>query len=69
MRAAYCDLHGRGLAHSIEIWRAGELVGGLYGVQLGRVFFGESMFSDERDALEGGALGAGPARARRAASS
>jgi leucyl/phenylalanyl-tRNA--protein transferase len=50
MRAAYCELHGRGRAHSIEAWRDGQLVGGLYGVQLGRVFFGESMFSTERDA-------------------
>jgi leucyl/phenylalanyl-tRNA--protein transferase len=50
MRAAYCELHALGRAHSIETWRAGELVGGLYGVQLGRVFFGESMFSEERDA-------------------
>ena len=50
MRAAYLDLHRRGLAHSAEIWRAGQLVGGIYGVRLGRVFFGESMFSRERDA-------------------
>lgn len=45
MRAAYCTLHAAGFAHSIEVWRAGELIGGLYGVQLGGVFFGESMFS------------------------
>jgi leucyl/phenylalanyl-tRNA--protein transferase len=50
MRTAYCQLHERGRAHSIETWRAGQLVGGLYGVQIGRVFFGESMFSEERDA-------------------
>jgi leucyl/phenylalanyl-tRNA--protein transferase len=50
MRAAYCELHRRGIAHSIEIHRAGNLVGGLYGVWLGGVFFGESMFSRERDA-------------------
>lgn len=50
MRAAYCELHALGRAHSIETWRDGRLVGGLYGVQLGRVFFGESMFSEERDA-------------------
>jgi leucyl/phenylalanyl-tRNA--protein transferase len=50
MRAAYCTLHARGRARSVETWRAGRLVGGLYGVQLGRVFFGESMFSEERDA-------------------
>lgn len=54
MRAAYCELHALGPAHSIETWRAGELVGGLYGVQLGRVFFGESMFSEERDASKVG---------------
>ena len=43
--AAYCDLHDRGAAHSLEAWRAGHLVGGLYGVHLGGAFFGESMFS------------------------
>jgi leucyl/phenylalanyl-tRNA--protein transferase len=50
MHAAYCELHARGPAHSVEVWLAGELVGGLYGVQVGCVFFGESMFSRERDA-------------------
>jgi leucyl/phenylalanyl-tRNA---protein transferase len=50
MREAYSALHGLGLAHSIETWRDGIRVGGLYGVQLGRVFFGESMFSRETDA-------------------
>ena len=46
MRAAYCNLHALGHAHSIEVRApSGELVGGLYGVALGRVFFGESMFS------------------------
>ena len=50
MRAAYCELHSRGHAHSVEVCLDGELVGGLYGVLLGRVFFGESMFSRERDA-------------------
>ena len=45
MAAAYRELHYHGAAHSIEIWRDGALVGGLYGVALGRVFFGESMFS------------------------
>jgi leucyl/phenylalanyl-tRNA---protein transferase len=49
MRAAYRELHRLGLAHSIEIRRAGELIGGLYGVRLGGVFFGESMFSRARD--------------------
>jgi leucyl/phenylalanyl-tRNA--protein transferase len=50
MHAAYCELHARGRAHSVEVRLGGELVGGLYGVLLGRVFFGESMFSRERDA-------------------
>jgi leucyl/phenylalanyl-tRNA--protein transferase len=49
MRAAYCKLHELGLAHSVEVWRDQELIGGLYGVALGRVFYGESMFSRERD--------------------
>jgi leucyl/phenylalanyl-tRNA--protein transferase len=43
--AAYVGLHRRGLAHSVEAFRDGELVGGLYGVHLGGAFFGESMFS------------------------
>lgn len=50
MRAAYVTLADLGYAHSIETWREGRLVGGLYGVALGGVFFGESMFSRERDA-------------------
>lgn len=50
MREAYVALHRRGLAHSIEVWREDRLVGGLYGVAMGRVFFGESMFTRERDA-------------------
>ena len=50
MRAAYVELNRLGYAHSIEARRAGQLVGGLYGVRLGGVFFGESMFSGERDA-------------------
>ena len=45
----YCDLHARGFAHSVECWLDGRLVGGLYGVSLGAAFFGESMFSLERD--------------------
>jgi len=47
---AYTALHARGHAHSVECWREGELVGGLYGVSLGAAFFGESMFTRERDA-------------------
>lgn len=50
MLEAYVALHELGYAHSIEAHRGGELVGGLYGVALGRAFFGESMFSDEPDA-------------------
>jgi leucyl/phenylalanyl-tRNA--protein transferase len=48
--AAYAELHGRGHAHSVEAWLGGELVGGLYGVNLGGAFFGESMFSRVTDA-------------------
>jgi leucyl/phenylalanyl-tRNA--protein transferase len=50
MLSAYVELHRRGFAHSIETWLGGRLVGGLYGVRLGGVFFGESMFALERDA-------------------
>ncbi len=45
IRAAMCQLHEQGQAHSIEVWERDALVGGLYGVRLGRAFFGESMFS------------------------
>lgn len=45
MRQAYQQLHRLGHAHSVEVWQAGELVGGLYGLCIGQVFFGESMFS------------------------
>lgn len=45
MRQAYQQLHRLGHAHSAEVWQAGELVGGLYGLCIGQVFFGESMFS------------------------
>jgi leucyl/phenylalanyl-tRNA--protein transferase len=50
MAAAYARLHELGWAHSFESWRDGELVGGLYGVAIGRVFFGESMFARAADA-------------------
>ena len=50
MIRAYCRLHVLGYARSMETWQDEELVGGLYGVALGRVFFGESMFSRARDA-------------------
>lgn len=47
--ALYMDLHAQGFAHAQEIWRDGHLIGGVYGVHLGRAFFGESMFSAEAD--------------------
>ena len=50
IRRLYIALHGRGQAQSVEVWRDERLVGGLYGVTLGGAFFGESMFSRERDA-------------------
>lgn len=50
MIEAYERLHREGWAHSIEIWREGMLIGGLYGVAIGRAFFGESMFSKEANA-------------------
>ena len=50
MVEAYSTLHRQGTAHSVETWRDGELVGGLYGIALGRMFFGESMFSRATDA-------------------
>ena len=46
----YTALHRLGYAHSVEVWEGGALVGGLYGISLGRMFFGESMFSAARDA-------------------
>jgi leucyl/phenylalanyl-tRNA---protein transferase len=45
VQAAYLELHRRGHAHSVEVWSNGELVGGLYGLAMGQLFFGESMFS------------------------
>lgn len=48
--SAYTALHSAGFAHSVETWMDGELVGGLYGIALGRVFFGESMFVRRTDA-------------------
>ncbi len=50
MVAAYCHLNTLGVARSLEVWMGHQLVGGLYGIQMGRVFVGESMFSTERDA-------------------
>jgi leucyl/phenylalanyl-tRNA---protein transferase len=50
LRAAYCAWHRAGAVHSVETWVGGRLVGGLYGVGIGRMFFGESMFSHATDA-------------------
>ena len=50
MKAAYGELHRRGVAHSAEAWKGDELVGGLYGVSLGAAFFGESMFAHVAEA-------------------
>jgi leucyl/phenylalanyl-tRNA--protein transferase len=50
IRALYADLFRAGHCHTVEAWQNGRLVGGLYGVRLGAAFFGESMFSRERDA-------------------
>jgi len=50
MAAAYEKMHAAGHAHSIETWHEGRLAGGLYGINIGRVFFGESMFSSRTDA-------------------
>ena len=46
----YCQLHADGVAHSVEVWEDEQLVGGLYGLAMGRAFFGESMFHTRRDA-------------------
>ena len=63
---AYVELHAAGWAHSVETWQDGELVGGLYGVAIGGLFAGESMFHHVRDASKVGARRpARPARRRR----
>ncbi len=54
MEAAYIQLHEQQVAHSVEVWYEGKLVGGLYGVAIGQVFFGESMFSQINDASKVG---------------
>ncbi len=54
MIAAYCELHRLGHAHSLEVWQDGQLVGGLYGIAIGRVFFGESMFANVPNASKVG---------------
>lgn len=50
MQAAYCRLHNMGVAHSVEVWHGDTLAGGLYGIAMGQLFFGESMFSLEANA-------------------
>lgn len=50
VETAYCKMHELGYAHSAEVWSGNQLVGGLYGIRLGKVFFGESMFSKESNA-------------------
>lgn len=50
MQAAYRALHAEGIAHSVEVWQDDQLVGGLYGLAMGQLFFGESMFSRASDA-------------------
>lgn len=54
MQDAYLELHRRGVAHSVEVWRENELVGGLYGLAMGQLFFGESMFSHADNASKVG---------------
>ncbi|WP_454255477.1 leucyl/phenylalanyl-tRNA--protein transferase [Pseudomonas sp. Marseille-Q8238] len=54
MQAAYLHLHQQGIAHSVEVWLDGVLVGGLYGLAMGRLFFGESMFSHTDNASKVG---------------
>lgn len=54
MLEAYCRLHELGYAHSVEVWQNGDLVGGLYGVSLGRCFYGESMFAKVSNASKFG---------------
>ena len=57
MRDAYTALHSRGHAHSVETWQNGELVGGLYGISIGKAFFGESMFARETDSSKTALVG------------
>ncbi|WP_416425220.1 leucyl/phenylalanyl-tRNA--protein transferase [Pseudomonas sp. App30] len=54
MQAAYIHLHEHGLAHSVEVWQGEQLVGGLYGLAMGKLFFGESMFSHADNASKVG---------------
>ena len=65
MKQAYLRLHRAGYAHSFETWRGDDLVGGLYGVAIGRMFYGESMFSRATDASKVALVGlVGELRAR-----
>ena len=57
MRDAYTALHSRGHAHSVETWQNGELVGGLYGIAIGKAFFGESMFARVTDSSKTALVG------------
>ncbi|WP_372737871.1 leucyl/phenylalanyl-tRNA--protein transferase [Neptunomonas sp.] len=50
MQKAYCELHQQGHAHSVEVWENQQLIGGLYGLGIGKLFFGESMFSRQKNA-------------------
>ncbi len=54
MQQAYRQLHELGIAHSVEVWQADQLVGGLYGLAMGQLFFGESMFSRTTNASKVG---------------
>jgi len=56
MIEAYCELHRQGIAHSVEVWQQNELVGGLYGLSIGKVFCGESMFSKVSNASKVGLI-------------
>lgn len=56
MIEAYCELHRRGIAHSVEVWQQNELVGGLYGLKIGKIFCGESMFSKVSNASKVGLI-------------
>lgn len=51
---SYCQLHESGYAHSVEVWDDGKLVGGLYGMAIGRIFYGESMFAKKSNASKFG---------------
>ena len=56
MKKAFKAMHRDGFAHSVDVWRGGVLIGGLYGLSIGRVFFGESMFSRESNASKAAML-------------